>query len=445
MSAYSRTFGGLTGGDSGAVPLRRVLVGAIHLRIPGVVVALAVVGCSGSAAPASPSSVTIASVASPSPSPTLGPTAVPTPTPSPTPAPGFAATGSMSVARQDATATLLKDGRVLIAGGEDSTGVLSSAELYEPKTGTFSATGSMTDARVTQTATLLSDGRVLMAGGRDNAKGISSWLSSAEVYDPTTGTFSRTGSMKVRRMGPAATLLRDGRVLILGGSDGLGGESTQLAELYDPQTGKFTPGGKLAARVPKYSVSSTLLDGHSATLLSDGRVLIAGGQTAWGMTTVAAAELYEPSTGKFSPTGSMAVARSKHSATLLSDGRVLIAGGMTFDRTTNKNKYFDSGELYDPATGKFSSTGAMAFASGNGTTTLLSDGRVLITGGTDGTTALTSAQLYDPISGSFSKTSSMSVGRIYAASVGLADGRVLIAGGMASFQNILASAELYQP
>jgi WD40 repeat protein len=331
------------------------------------------------------------------------------------------------------TATTLPDGRVLIAGvfAGAKGDISASTELYDPKTGTFSPTGSMITARVDPSATLLSDGRVLIAGGYDT-KTVS--LASAELYDPKTGTFSPTGSMTTARGVPTATQLSDGRVLIAGGYDSTGditaGKILTSAELYDPKTGTFSPTGSMtAARL-----------GETATALSDGLVLIAGGGgDSAGKVILASAELYDPKTGTFSPTGSMATARSSDTATVLSDGSVLIAGG--YDSTGP----LASAELYDPKTGTFGPTGSMATARASSTATALADGSVLIAGGYDSTGPLASAELYDPGTGTFSPTGSMTTARIIPTATALSDGRVLIVGGGDSSGKQLASAELYQP
>lgn len=193
----------------------------------------------------------------------------------------FTLTGSMATARAKNTATLLRDGRVLIAGGAKGSGDLASAELYDPASGTFSRTGSMAAARDDQTATLLTDGRVLIAGGNNG----SGDLASAELYDPTSRTFSPTGSMDTVRELDTATLLPDGRVLIAGGAaiaNGGAYETLTSAELYDPSTGRFGLTGSLTT--PRWTAT--------ATLLPDGRVLIAGGGN--DSIVVASADLYQP-------------------------------------------------------------------------------------------------------------------------------------------------------
>ena len=347
-------------------------------------------------------------------------------------APRFSVTGSMIVARNwGTTATSLSDGRVLIAGGVDSSGHgLAAAELYSPATGTFSRTGSMTTPRGGHTATLLQDGRVLIVGGSNEPTyggPPPPALASAELYDPKTGTFSRTGSTATPREWHTATLLPDGRVLIAGGT-GNHGTFAASAELYDPRSGKFSRTGSMAV--------GRAFD--TATLLSDGTVLFAGGEGAANdtYTTLRSAELYAPATGKFSPTGSMSAARDYGSATRLADGRVLMAGGSEDA----------SAELYDPATRTFSATGSMKAVRLGPTATVLLDGRVLITGGSGDA----SAELYDPTNDTFSPTTgSMNAVRFSHTATRLPDGRVLIAGGnplaLAMLMPSFASAELYQP
>jgi hypothetical protein len=406
--------------------------------LAGVLLAAAITGCAGGAngvesAGATP---TVSSSSAPSLSMSPGPQVV-TATASPVATATIAATighgqfgltGSMSVPRSQQTATLLRDGRVLITGGSGDNG----AELYDPPAGKFGPTGSLNVVRMGgHTATLLRDGRVLIAGGRDNSASQNA-LASAELYDPGTGEFSPTGSMSQPRAGQTATLLQDGRVLVVGGFNSSHG-SLASAELYDPATGTFGPTG--SPRNPR--------SGQTATLLADGRVLIAGGTGtgAYDDTTPASAELYDPTSGSFSTTGPMTAGRwGGHSATLLKNGRVLIEGG---NASAIQEVPLASAELYDPTTGRFIETGSMAVARDTGSSTLLLDGRVLVAGGDD-----RAAELYDPQTGRFGGTGLMAVARDDHTATLLPDGRVLFAGGYvatASTPGDDVTAELYQP
>jgi hypothetical protein len=362
-----------------------------------------------------------------------------TPKPTVPPSGTFNRTGSMITARWwGQTATLLRDGRVLIAGGSRT--ALALAETYDPKTGRFSSTQDMITPRCYQTATLLQDGHVLVAGGTTvTTGGGAGELASAELYDPATDAFSATSSMTAaREWGQTATLLLDGRVLVAGGAGSAG--ILASAEIYDPKSGKFTATGSM--KVSRYR--------HTATLLADGRVLIAGGYSGEGRaaTSIAESELYNPSTGTFSATGSMTTARDEHTATPLANGRVLIAGGYagSYANGSDPSKALASAELYDPSTGKFSPTGSMTQARWWGhTATRLIDGRVLIAGGWGAKTIdFGDADLYNPSTGKFTTTGWMSSARYGATATLLSDGRVLIAGGSDS-ATVWASADLYQP
>jgi Abnormal spindle-like microcephaly-assoc'd, ASPM-SPD-2-Hydin/Kelch motif/Galactose oxidase, central domain len=332
----------------------------------------------------------------------------------------------MNVPRYLPMATLLPNGKVLIAGGNNGPSILSSAELYDPSTNTFAVAAStpvMNIARENATATLLPNGKVLIAGGGGT---FSNFLSSTELYDPVSNTFVAAPSMNVGRYYATATLLSNGKVLIAGGQGSVGHLSS--TELYDPVSNTFaasTPAMNTARAVP------------TATLLPNGKVLIAGGAGDAGPLT--STELYDPTTNTFAAAAVMNDGRYYATATLLPSGRVLIAGG--FDGNNN----LTSTELYDPVSNTFAaSTPMMNIARSSSTMTLLPNGKVLIAGGGN---ALSSTELYDPVANTFAaSTPAMNTGRggTPVATL-LPNGKVLIAGGIAPGSVILNSTELYTP
>jgi len=336
---------------------------------------------------------------------------------------GFTATGNMTTPRSYHTATVLNNGKVLIAGGTTVNGgscTCSIAELYDPITRVFTQTGSMTVGREQHTATLLNNGKVLLAGGVG--------LSSAELYDPATGTFAATGSMTTARYQHIATLLTNGKVLITGGISGT--NYVASAELYDPVTGTFSATGSMTAARALFS----------ATLLNNGMVLVAGGEIN-GTAFLSSAELYDPATGEFTATGALGDGRFYHTATLLNSGKVLIAGGYNV-------AYLSNAELYDPTSGTFSPTGSLNISRSGHTAALLNNGQVLVAGGYDSSYGyLGRPELYDPASGIFSSAGSMVDARVYHTETLLTNGSILIAGGYGGSGGLsnLASAELYQP
>ncbi|HVS87025.1 MAG TPA: kelch repeat-containing protein [Candidatus Acidoferrum sp.] len=336
---------------------------------------------------------------------------------------GFVYTGSMSTARRLHTATLLNSGMVLIAGGGHTVG-RGYGRLASAELYN-PATGAFTATGSLQTARESHTASLLDNGTVLIVGGVGNGtgpLASAELYKPATGTLTATGSMHSPRYLHTATPLNNGMVLIAGGYDGF--NNLASAELYDPSSGTFTVTGSM--RTPRTE--------HTATLLNNGMVLIAGGATngPCPACALASAELYDPATGTFTSTGSLSAPRYRHTARLLNTGMVLIAGGVN-------NGAIASAELYNPATGTFTATGSLSTARYSHTATLLNNGTVLIAEGTCQRSLCATAGLYDLSSGSFSLTGSPNTARIYHTATLLFNGMVLVTGGG------LASAELYQP
>lgn len=338
-------------------------------------------------------------------------------------------TGAMIETRTWHSATLLADGKVLVAGGSNGDAALASAELYDPSTGSWAATGTMAGARDDHTATLLPDGRVLVTGGSDGNAAVA----SAELYDPNTGSWAATGTMAEARNNHTATLLPDGRVLVAGGF------GVSSAELYDPTSGTWAPTGAMHQDLAY----------HTATLLPGGKVLVVGGFVGSGTAAVTSAELYDPATGSWTLLGTMVAARAAQTATLLPGGHVLVVGGSS---SSGSFQPIASAEVYDPGTGMWTGTGSMSTVRVYAAATLLSDGTVLVAGGSSQTASNDPvgpdpAELYDPDGGSWTSTGRMIEARTYPTATLLQSGKVLVTGGRSEpvLGSSLASAELYDP
>jgi hypothetical protein len=341
----------------------------------------------------------------------------------------WAGTGQMSAARAGQTATPLKNGQVLVAGGGTA-----KADLYNPSTRTFSPTGRMPVAVTGATATLLSNGKVLVAGGFAGTHQVA----SAELYNPATGTWAATGAMTKPRSGQTATLLPNGQVLVTGGgcngsgygcNAGSSEVAQRSAELYNPATGTWTRTGSMT-------------DGRqsaAAILLKNGDVLVAGGFNNCDddfCSDTRTAELYNPATGKWASTGSMHAAREQFGATLVKNGQVLVEGGLNEGGFSGVSARYSSAELYNPATGTWSLTASMAVKRVGQTATLLRNGWVLVAGGGTAT-----AEIYEPQRALWVSPGAMSTIRTDAAAALLPDGHVLVTGGDGPDGQPQASAE----
>jgi hypothetical protein len=336
------------------------------------------------------------------------------------------AVAPMDVGRAAHTATALPDGNVLIVGGfgTDETR-LAGALVFDQQSERFGVIQRPQVLRQSHTATRLGNGTVLIAGGLgENGQ----YLDSAELYDPATRRFTPTGRMTTARSNHEAVLLDDGRVLILGGT-GTGWQFLASAEIYDPGSGRFTAAGAMGE--PRES--------HVAVKLRDGRVLVIGGHRGRGGATVISrtVEVYDPGSGRFTPTGAMATRRHKHDAVVLQDGRVLVLGGA--DERDNEGVY-TSVEVFDPTSGTFQAGAPMRLGryKHRGTSVMLADGRLLLAGGAP------RVELYDPSTGrsTLVGSSSQLAGQFSAAAL-LPRGRVLITGGYGLGRGPRADAWVY--
>jgi N-acetylneuraminic acid mutarotase len=336
--------------------------------------------------------------------------------------------GQLNTGRYQHTATLMASGRILIAGGTDSTGfATSSEELYDYPHGTCTLTGSVVGSdgpRYAHAATLLTDGNVLVTGGRTT--GSSPVLQTAQIYNSVQGMWIPAASMTTQRYDHKMTLLPNGLVLAAGGWNS---DILSSAELFDGNS--WTPTGAM----------NTPRSHNTQTLLANGKVLVAGGYNDSSDTFLNTAELYNPTVGTWTYTAyPMITPRYYHTATLLPNGKVLVAGGAYYDSSkaivpiNNTNV-----EIYDPATGKWTPAKSLTKPRYGHRATLLPNGKVLVSGGYNNGPANTS-ELYDPASGEWT-TTPMNTPRNGHTATLLLNGKVLVTGGDSTGQ----SCELYDP
>ena len=333
----------------------------------------------------------------------------------------WASTSLMNFDRCYHTATLLPNGKVLVTGGTAINSLIAtdSAEIFDPEEGTWTLTAdTMSAARYLHTATLLPNGKVLFTGGQD---GIDHDLDSAEIFDPERESFTPVESMSVTRTHHTATLLLNGKVLVAGGDD--------TAEIFDPKEESWTP-----------TMSTfTFHEFHTATLLPDGKVLVVGGDD--GSVPFANAELFDPEgMGSWVLVGydGDGHTRSEHTATLLPNGKVLVAGG-----SDSLFKALASAVLFDPAPGSWSSVDAMNTARYDHTATLLPNGNVLVAGGLILYDNLNKVELFDP-AGRWASSAPLDTARVHHTTTLLSNDEVLIAGGEGE-AGLLATAQRFVP
>ncbi len=325
-------------------------------------------------------------------------------------------------------------GRILIIGGgvaDDPDSFTNKTELYNPASNSSTFTGGLNVSRGLFSATLLTDGRVLVVGGYNPVQG---YLASAELYDPVSGAWSLTNPLFNHGVGHTATLLTDGRVLVAGGcmGDGPSGRSNR-AELFDPPTNSWT----------ETNVMSQPRCNPSAMRLTDGRVLAAGGED--GQNILSSAEVFDPIAGRWSNTGEMITARSQAVALRLADGRVMVTGGLSGE--VDGAEPISGAEIYNPDLGKWVQAARMTYARYAHTADLLPGGLVLVVGGLEGTQMtpdqfLTSVEVYDPVADAWQPIASLTTPRAFHTTMLTPDGHIFVMGGMSSLGSFLASTEI---
>ncbi|MHB1496508.1 MAG: kelch repeat-containing protein [Acidimicrobiales bacterium] len=352
----------------------------------------------------------------------------------------FVATGSLATARSHATATRLTTGPtagdVLVTGGQDATGnPLGSAELYNPATGFWAPTAPMPVAVTDATATLLGNGEVLVAGGLTGTAGALVPTAASQLFDPATDQWSMTGALQLATFDASAVWSTSGEVLYAGGLTSTLPAATAVpaAEIYNVNnhSWNFTP-----------SALPTGVAGAQIAALTNGDVLVAGGETGPSGTTSNAAEIYQTSPNTWSPVGAMVAGVAYGATATLSNGEVLVAGG----ETTPTGAITPTTQIFNPSTSSWQSEGGLPESSYGATATLLGTGEVLYAGGLTSSSGAPSAaaELYDPSNGTWTTTGSLLAAEGFGTTTALDNGDVLIAGGQ-TVTGVTAEAELYEP
>ncbi len=355
----------------------------------------------------------------------------------------FVATGSLTTGRTNHTATLLADGRVAVIGGEDyDYAPLASIEVFDRATEIFTEASALVTPRTNHTATRLPSGLVLVVGGgRTNSIGGPAGedvLGSVELFDPVAGSVQAAAALVTARSHHTATLLLDGRVLVVGGaSDGhvtspSFGDEVGSAEIYDPADGAWHETAPLAA--PRFL--------HTATILGDGRVLVAGGSNA-AEDQIVATEIFDPADETWSPGPPLAEARVFHAAAALPDGGALVVAGKLANI-----KFLATSERTSPAADAFTASAALPESRTGVGLSVLPSGRLLASAGLHGSTSgfnlLDDAHVFDPAADTWSPIDGLATARVLHTSTALPTGEVLVIGGLGSGA-VLDSAELAVP
>lgn len=299
-----------------------------------------------------------------------------------------------------------------------ATMVLGTADRAPAATpGTWQSVGSMSVGRHSPLPVRLLDGRVLIAGGWDGGF-TGGTLAEADIFNPATDLWSPAAPMSIPRQAACATILKDGRVIVIGGGTPQGVVAT--TEIYDPVSGSWTSAASM--KTPRFSAT--------ATLLPDGKVLVVGGGNDLSPFGLDTAEIYEPDSNAWIETPAMAFAHSNHSAILMQDGRVIVVAGFTLD-SAGDPQADAAAEIFDPASGYWSSAGSLSVGRINQGAALMQDGRVMVAGG-DGGGYLSSVEIYDPVQNAWSLGAPMSSPRNGISLLTLTNGEVLVVGGIVS-------------
>jgi hypothetical protein len=338
-----------------------------------------------------------------------------------------ATANTLATGRYQHKSLVLSSGKVLVVSGKDGTTTskeVSTAELFDPATSSWSSGGTLSSAAWYHGVALLPGGKAYSFGG---VNGSSSYVhSNGQLYDEAQNGWSNAGGLANPRYSHTTTALPGGVLLVAGGAGPKG--SIPFTELFDPASGGWSQSGSM--------IGARSL--HTASLLGNGKVLVAGG---WGATgDVSSAELYTPATKSWEAAPAMAVNRSEHTATVLADGRVLVTGGWLTSSTVGA-----SAALYDPAANAWTATGDLSAARYGHRATLLASGKVLVTGGRNASGYLSSVDLFDPVANTWSAAAPMNSPRLYHTATLLSGGKVLVTGGKINASIHTASAELYDP